>query len=364
MRKIQMKYLNLFGMTVLFGGFFISCAETLQDTEKWSSNQTEIVCRTMLGKENLGSNLQTKLYIFSTDGDNNYSLIDSVSSVVSGSTRLKLNFANLNKKDFRFLFISSPVSRPETQVVHIDGFPMVFGTAWEKIAISMLEDSLSVDNYYGITELSGKDILQLGTVQGELKRIVGQMVFCFYKTDKDKKPVLLNDTTVSSVLDRISSIDITYKEVPRQITFGTGNHLMSVTGSEVTLKHTIRFSQTEDRQKVVLPQTENSVETADSIPGGAILKGLCLLPSNQNVRVSMILHYYDTTPICRQKDSHIHKAACYMMQTLSLDLPKNTDIPGLNVLPDYFTINNACLPCNRIIDIVHTSSIEVNTVWN
>lgn len=109
---------------------------------------------------------------------------------------------------------------------HSGNSPFAFGTEWEKVAIEMANDSLSVDNYYGIKDLTGNEILQTGTIHGELTRLVGQMLFCFYKVGPGgvSDPVPVNDKTVASVMDRISSIDITYEGVPRLITFDSGNH--------------------------------------------------------------------------------------------------------------------------------------------
>lgn len=365
MRRIQIKSICAAGLSVLLGESFQSCTDSYREPEPWNDTQTGILFRTIGGEEKNPGHLQTKLYIFTTGGNSGYQLIDSLPEVVSGSTRLKLNPTDLSANEYRFLFIATPVNKPEIGVKSTDGSSLTFGTPWEKVAVSMIEDSLSVDNYYGISDLSGQTILQSGTIEGELKRLVGQMVFCFYKIDARKKPVPLNDNTVLSVLDRISSIDITYKGVPRQVTFDAANQPVALTGGEGTLHHTVRFLQTEEGLKVNLPQPGLPVETADSIPGGAILKGACILPSTQRIQVSMLFRYYDTTPICGQTGtSHRHGAQCYTPRTLSLDIPKETETLKLNVLPDHFTVNNACLPCNRIIDILHTSGFEVHTKWS
>lgn len=365
MRRIQIKSICAAGLSVLLGESLQSCTDRYGETEPWSDTQAGIVCRTLADEEKNTGDLQTKLYIFTKGGNSGYQLIDSLPEVVSGSTRLKLNPADLRTKQYRFLFIATSANKPEIGVKSTDSSSLAFGTSWEKVAVSTIEDSLSVDNYYGISDLSGQAILQSGTIEGELKRLVGQMIFCFYKIDAQKKPVSLNDSTVLSVLDRISSIDITYKGVPRQVTFDAANKPVALAGDEGTLHHTIHFLQTEEGLKVNLPQPGIPVETADSIPGGAILKGACLLPSNQKIQVSMLFRYYDTTPVCgRTGTSHTHGVQCYTPRTLSLDIPKETDMLKLKVLPDHFTVNNAYLPCNRIIDILHTSGFEVHTKWN
>lgn len=366
MTKIPVKYIGLLALAILAGGLFHSCTESQQDTPTWVDGKSGILLQTGFGEGTPDTTLLTKLYVFINDGKG-YQLSDSVPQVISNSTKLKLNPAELNKYNYRFLFIATPQSKPEIQVRHSENSSLTFGTAWEKIVIAMQGDSMSVDNYYGITELAGKEILRLQNIQGELTRLVGQMVFCFYKTGPGgiKEPVPVNDKNVSSVLDRIYSMDITYENVPLQINFDNKNQPVPERTLQKSLKHTIHFSQTDNGLKVVLPQPGIPVETADSIPGGAIVKGTCLFPSQQGIYVSMVFHYYDTTPVCEHTEkTHTHTSECYTPKTVSLRLPQNQETPGLNILPNHFTINNAGLPCNRIIDVLHTLTIEVNTVWN
>lgn len=360
MIKIPVKYTSWFGIAILFAGLAFSCTER-QESPEWVDSKSGVLFRTELREASPANGLLTKLYVFKSAGQESYRLCDSLPEIISGSTRLKMSLAELNKNHYRFLFVSTPASEPEIQVTRMDGSPFVFGTEWEMMSVTMATDSLSIDNYYGIKDLTGTEILQLEAVEGELTRLVGQMVFCFYKAGSEG----VTNPDIASVLDRVSSIDITYESVPRKIMFDAANLPVSVTGANRRLTHTVRFSLSEDGQKVALPQTGIPVEIADSIPGGAILKGACLLPCRDKVTVSMAFHYYDTTPVCGHTESgHKHVAECYMPGDLLLNLPKNTGITGLSVLPDHFTINNAILPCDRVIDVQHTSGIQVNTVWN
>lgn len=366
MIKIPVKYTGWFGVAVLFAGLAFSCTES-QESPGWADSNPGILFRTELREEAPANSLLTKLYVFTAAGNDSYRLSDSLPEIISGSTRLKMNLADLNKNKYRFLFVSTPETKPEIQVNRMDGSSFAFGTGWEQVSVAMSADSLSIDNYYGIKDLTGKEILQLEAIEGELTRLVGQMVFCFYKAGPEgvRDPQGVKDPKITSVLDRVSSIDIAYENVPRQITFDVDNLPVSVTGSEDALNHMVRFSLSKDGQKVALPQTGVPVEISDSIPGGAILKGTCLFPCLEKVKVSMVFHYYDTTPICGHTESeHTHTAECYTPKTLSLSLPKKTGSASLSVLPDHFTINNALLPCDRVIDVLHTSGINVNTVWN
>lgn len=365
MKVIPVKYLGMLVLASLLGELLHSCTVSGENPPEVKNDESEIMLRMGLKSDISTSGLLIKLYVFSNEGTDDYLLTDSLPQVVSDVTRLKLNPADLNKKNYRFLFIATPETKQEIQVGTADNASFSFGTSWEKVAVRRSADSMSIDNYYGITDIPGNEILKRGSVDGKLTRLVGQMVFCFYKAGPGggKEPV--DDPQVGSVMDRVSSIDITYEGVPRQITFDSGKHPVAQPGLESVLKQTVRFSLTKNGQKVILPQADAPVEIADSIPRGAILKGMCLLPSQQKVRVSMLFHYYDTTPKCENQNSeHTHEADCYTSQTMSLNLPQQTGAAGLNVLPDHFTINNARLPCNRIIDILHTSGFEINTVWN
>lgn len=365
MKVIPVKYLGMLVLASLLGELLHSCTASWENPPEVKNDESEIMLRMALKNDISTSGLLIKLYVFSNEGTGDYLLTDSLPQVVSGLTRLKLNPADLNKKNYRFLFVATPETKQEIQVGSADNAPFSFGTSWQKAAVRMSADSMSTDNYYGITDIPGNEILERGSVDGELTRLVGQMVFCFYKAGPGGVAKPVDDPQVGSVMDRVSSIDITYEGVPRQITFDSGNQPVAQPGSKSVLKQTVRFSLTKDGQKVILPQADVPVETADSIPGGAILKGMCLLPSQQNVRVSMLFHYYDTTPVCEnQNGEHTHGAECYTPQTMPLSLPQRADAAGLSVLPDHFTINNARLPCNRIIDILHTSGIEIDTVWN
>lgn len=361
MRKKQIKSISLLGSIFLLGICFQSCTDACQDTEHWSDNEKGIICRAAVGKEAADNDLQVKLYVFSSEGGSDYLFNSSLPLATDGSTLIKLNPADLSKKDYRFLFIATPKAQAEIEAQRADGSSFDSGTPWKNVVVAMTGDSLSVDNYYGITDLPGTSILQTGVIEGELKRMVGQMVFCFYKADSDRKPLPVDDANVASVLDRISSVDITYTGVPRQVSFDADNN--PVAGNEGTFNHSVRFALDTDGLKVSLPQTGVPVEIADSIKGGAILKGSCLFPSPSNVRVSMTFHYYDTTPTCGPDGKPTHEVGCFDYRTLSLSIPKEGEATGLKVLPDYFTINNACLPCNRIIDIRHTSDLQIDAIW-
>lgn len=367
MRKIPVKYIGLFSLISLLGGLFHSCTESREDMPDWVDSKSGILFRMQLREGTSDNGLLTNLYVFSKKGSGNYLLVDSVRKVVNDSTRLKLDWKDSDEKYYRFLFIATSEQKPEMQVQRTDNTPFAFGTEWGKVAVSMLTDNLSVDNYYGIKDLSGNEIRQLGSIDGELSRLVGQMVFCFYKVGSggitDRLPV--DDPKVGSVLDRVSSIDIAYKGVARMVTFDENQRPIALAGSNKELKHTVSFTLSADSLAAVkLPQAGVPVEIADSIPGGAILKGACLLPSQGGVRVSMTFHYYDTTPVCTNwESSHKHGTECYTLSEMSLNLPKAQAEMGLNVLPDHFTINNAGLPCNRIIDILYASDFTINTTW-
>lgn len=359
MIKTAVKYIGWFGVAALFAGLTHSCTENRELTE-WKGNEPGIPLRAALPEEAPANGLLTKMYVFKGLPNTTYRLSDSL-EIPGNSARIKMSLNDLDKNNYRFLFVSTPKARPETRVGRIDGSPFLADTEWEKVAVGMAADSLSTDNYYGIKDMTGREIMQQEAIEGELTRLVGQMVFCFYKGEAAG----VTDPKVASVLDRVSFIEISYKEIPRQITFDAGLNPVSVAGTEDVLNHTVSFSLSEYGQKVAIPQAGVPVEIADSIPGGAILKGTGLLPCKDKVEVSMTFHYYDTTPVCGHTEAgHTHTVECYTPETLLLHLPKKTGMTGLSVLPDHFTVNNAILPCDRVIDVPHTSGINANIVWN
>ena len=366
MRKLRIKQIALLGVAALCGSFFLSCTEeTQQDMPEWAGNQLGILCRTALKGEVLDSDMLTKMYVFGRKDGREYQLLDSLSRVGSGFIKPDRNFEESGSTDYRFLFVSTPAKKTELQVKCIDNSSFTVGSKWEHMAIEMSVDSLSVDNYYGIRDISGIELAQTDTIKVELTRLVGQMVFCFYKVGPKgiNDTITVDDPKVASVFDRVSSIDLKYEGVPRQVKFDTNNKPIPVSGSETKLCQVVRFRPDEEL-KVDLSKESGAVETDVSIPDGAILKGTCLLPSQNSVRVSMIFHYYDTTPICGSVDSsHKHGVACYKQQSISLHLPKEQELSGLSVIPDNFTVNKAGVPCSRIIDVRHTSGLEINTEW-
>lgn len=361
---MRINSIALFGLASVLAVLSQSCTDAQDDTPKPIDNRTGIVCTTALSQGTETNGLKINLYVFSKEGTGDYQLSDSVSPVLN-DTRLTIHPAELRRNDYRFLFIATPKTRQEIQVKRVDDTPLAFGTEWKEVSVVMLKDSMSVDNYYGITDMPGSEISAQGIIKGDLKRMVGQMEFRFYKigTDENKSPVPVENPDVASVLDRVSCIELTYQNVPRRITFDADNQpVASATDPGSTLKNVVRLSTTENGLKVNLPQPGVPVETSDDVRGEAILKGTCLFPAQDRVKVSMTFHYYDTTPTC-EKTKHTHVAACYTPRTLSLNIPQNAPITGLSVIPDYFTVNNAGIPCDRVIDIVHTSNITINTEW-
>lgn len=365
MKKMRINSIALFGLASVLAVLSQSCTDAQDDTPKPIDNRTGIVCTTALSQGTETNGLKINLYVFSKEGTGDYQLSDSVSPVVSGDTRLTINPAELKRNDYRFLFIATPKTRQEIQVKRVDDTPLAFGTEWGKVSVVMLRDSMSVDNYYGITDLPGSEISAQGIINGDLKRMVGQMVFHFYKIGAGgiTNPIPVDNPNVASVLDRVFGIELTYQNVPRRITFDADNQpVASATDPGTTLTNVVRFSTTGNGLKVNLPQPGVPVETSADVRGEAILKGTCLFPARDRVKVSMTFHYYDTTPTC-EDTKHTHVATCYTPRTLSLNIPQNAPITGLSVIPDHFTINNAGIPCDRVIDIVHTSNITINTEW-
>lgn len=188
MKVVPAKYVSFFGLVSLLCGLLQSCAKSWENPPQEPDDKIEILIRTEIMDGIIVNGLLTKLYVFSSDGTDNYLLSDSLPQVISGSSMLKMSESELNKKNYRFLFIATPEANPEIVVRRIDGYPLLPDAEWKNITIGMTGNSLSKDNYYGIKDITGSEILEQKVIKAELMRYEGVMVSIFTK----KRAPLLN----------------------------------------------------------------------------------------------------------------------------------------------------------------------------
>lgn len=309
--------------------------------------------------------LEYKLYIFhQASGRTDYECISTL-SLTAGVDSL-LPFKPVPDDLYRFLFVATPAGNPEICVESLNGEELGFGMKWQDIIINQTGKPLSTENYYGILQQTGKEIIETGRVNGLLKRLVGQMVFLFYKAAPDKAdtPVDADSQKARSVFDRVYSIEATYSKYPYAITFQTDTILHPLYHEKEDQVEPLKQSWkvTLDTQlQAEIPQPDNQLETLDEITGAVSMKGACFLPAENQVMVNMTFKYYDTLPICGKTE--LHTSSCYVENELALQIkPENEE--GVSIRNGYFTVNRVAITLDRVIDISHQSDLNVNTNWN
>lgn len=313
-------------------------------------------------------NLRYELYIFrKLPADSDYLLDTSLFLQGDGRDRLRLMNDDLKNYVYRFLFIATPTSRPEIGVSGKDKqMPLPEGNSWTDTRLLIQQDSLTLDNYYTVLDKQGKELWESGKIEGVLTRLVGQMVFDFYKINETNIPVDIDPLTadsVLSVLDRVYQIDITYTGVATTVGFSEETLPIGIAEEGTVVRHL--YPRQDERFRVNIPQPENCLYPAASgVKGSVRILGDCFLPADKTVRVNMVFHYFDTTPVCENwHEDTPHTEDCYSKVQVALNLPAVTASSGLKILPDCFTWNKGGIYCNRIIDILHTTGITIEVDW-
>lgn len=308
--------------------------------------------------------LDYSVYIFSRSQEEqaeSYTL-DTLISPIRENSKLKFSNNDLYHKNYRFLFLATPSALEETGIVSsAEWSAPIPGTTWENIRIVAKKSLLSTDNYYQVKDLSGKDILSTDTIQAHLTRFVGKMLFNFFKIDPTDHLPLLIEKTVTSIFDRIDTIQITYTGYTSRLSFHETGELIP----DDTIRQPIIqkiYLTLNDRLDTPIPQAEADTLTGGARAGGQI-NGLYFLPVTENLRATLVFHYYDTTPKCGNP-AHSHDRSCYVRKTLELQLPPNSLPSALSIEPDTYTVNKAGIFCNRIIDIGISGGYEIDTQWN
>lgn len=308
-----------------------------------------------------GIDLDYSLYVFSKQQASTadaYQLEITVSPIEADS-KLKFSNHDLTQKDYRFLFTATPRGTKEILVTtSTTAATPEPGTSWENIRLISDAPLLSIDNYYEVKDLSGKDILTTDTIHGHLSRIVGQVVFDFFKVDATTKEPIEIETGFTSIFDRIDTVQVTYTNVTSQLSFNAaGEPVPAATNPQaVTQKIQLKL---DDHFGTPIPQAQ-----ADTLRGGAQaggrLKGLCFFPAPEALKAALIFQYYDTTPTSTDP-AYQTDPAYYDRRTLELSVPSSG---GLPIQANTYTVNKAGIYCNRIIDIGVSGGFNLNFDWN
>lgn len=343
----------------------ISCSEEHVDPVVPPVTQAGIPFALSIGSNAPQSgNLAYALYIFSRSGNTDSYLLDSIIPALNTSTRLKFANKSLSERNYRFLFTACPTDTSGIEIIHSNPHASLQqGTPWENILLVARSSRLSLHNYYKVLDLPGQEILALDSIQGLLTRIVGQMVYQFFKIGTDINDIQpIDDPNVTSVFDRIYKTEIRYEGFTSALSFdasGLPQPGVSPSATVSPLYQTIT-PELNAQFGVSLPQIPLDTLDGGKSQGGKI-GGLYLFPNTSQLQTTLIFHYYDTTPKCRQ--DHVHVSTCYEEKTLELRLPSTSAAAGLPIRADAFTINKAGIRCNRMIDIGTAHNIEINTEW-
>jgi len=339
------------------------------------------------------------VYIFqSPEGENNFTLFNTLSPFASG-TELEMSPSDLAGSAYRFFFIALPEGVSEQTVIteyagaggSVPATGLSLGCAWDVIRFNYPAGGLDADYYYGVTEMSGQEILDAGEVNGTLDRVVGQMVYDIFKTNGTvNDPVGVSSTAdVASVLDRVYQIDIDYTGVTSRLLFEGTELVPDLEAAPIV------YSEEIDAEELgldlitgkIMPGAPSSGAMVESyLPEGAEaslytgavrIRGAYLLPATSGVTVSLTFHYYDTIPVCNNSSpgdrpvtdksgktivdyTHESMEVCFPKKSISLNLPKSGT---LGIQSNYFTANKAGIPCNRVIEVPVNKGIFIDTAW-
>lgn len=255
------------------------------------------------------------------------------------------------------------------------------GSSYEAIEIGMVMkgDSyipLSKDNYYASANLTTKDMIDgVTSVKLSLKRLVGQLVFDFFKSDKSGEPMDIEGGCLST-LDRVSHIKVQVQGMTSKIKLA-GMVATEDKRNQILHKFDTELNDTEGgdyRLDAEKQNPENIIKIEEkeynkkmvTFRGGARVFSVHLLPTvtatatadpkevtKNNLKANLTFSYYDTpvlngTPIKKE---------------LKLQLP-STQNGVLTVKENCYTLTNVRLNNNRIIDLNASGEVDIDTKWD
>lgn len=338
-----------------------------------------------LPTEGLQGEIAYGAYIFRKGAaDAEYGLYKAVYPFVSGSD-LELELAALDGAGLRFLFTAMPAGVNQNDVVSaLTGETVsplaqsAAGLAWSSVRFVHPGVALTADYYYGVTDITGADLIAAGKVEGILTRFVGQMTYDIFKVSGSlTNPVGVSDTeNVLSVIDRVYLIEEDCAGLTARLKFD-GTTLVADTEAEpYTLENTITPVPDGSTGKVTLAEARTggaiekyaaSGEEADLYLGAARIRGAYLFPAADGVEAVLTFHYYDTTPICGGNHADGQEGhtleGCYVKPAGGLPLYVSRG-GSVAVKANHYTANKIGIPCDRVIDIPLNSGLNIITGWS
>ena len=362
-RKFIQQIINLFIVSLVA----VSCSgETEGQDNPGNTVPGDVPVTIRLDTKALPDNLECDLYIFrKSTADEDYILHEIIS--FGNDDRKSLKFLNneLLNNSYRFFFIAKAAENQEISLLDNADEGLSTGTVWQDVRVIANTESLSTGYYYGILDKTGTQILNDGVIHGVLGRLVGQMTVDIFRIGSDINTVVNKvSPTVASVLDRVYQIDIGYTGLTKTIAFTKEGAIIEKERWDDMYLQKIK-PLLGDTLQVYLPQNENSLEISGyTTSGSARIKGLCALPSTKNIRLKLVFHYYDTTPLCGNADGGNHASTCFSTKQLVLNLPQaDNAVSLLSILSNNYTVNKAGIRYDRIIDVEVNGLLTFDTVW-
>ncbi|MCC8172448.1 MAG: DUF5031 domain-containing protein [Parabacteroides sp.] len=307
--------------------------------------------------------LTTKMYIFETAaGTKDYRLKDSL---VLAGTDGQYQFApeEMRTSDYQFLFLTTPAETPEIALSGRNGAGLTGETHWnDTLFIVRSQAELSPYNYYSVEDIPGARLLDTKAVETTLQRLVGQMVFAFFRTAEGggvEQPASIVSDQVSSVIDRVYEITVTYANPEQALRLDADGQTHPAGITAKSLVQTIAPQQ-DEAYKTGLPQPDNHLLAyGDGVRGAVRIEGPCFFPSEENMQVALLFRYYDTTPVTNP-DGTLR----YEKKELPLRLTDYAQTEALKIIPDYITLSKGGIRCDRIIDVPVTASLQLVLDWD
>lgn len=321
-----------------------------------------VAVRTVTGSD-AAPGLTTTMYIFETAaGTADYRLKDSL--VLAGTDgQYQFDPKEMRASDYRFLFLTTPAETPEIGLGQRSGAGLTGETHWsDTLFIVRRQAELSPYNYYSVEDLPGTRLLETKTVETDLQRLVGQMAFAFFRTAEGsgvEQPVSIVSEEVSSVIDRVYEIAVTYANPEQALWLDAGGQVHPAGMTTGSVVQTLAPQQ-DDNRKVSLPQPDNSLFLyGDGIRGAVRIAGPCFFPSDGNMEVTLLFRYHDTTPVTGP-DGTVR----YEKKELPLRLADYAQTEALKIIPDYITLSKGGIRCDRVIDVPVNTSMQLVLDWD
>lgn len=288
------------------------------------------------------------LYIFGKlVTDNEFKLQEIVDFGNTDTQMVTILAKEALEKSYRFFFLAEPTPSQITKT------GLSINDTWSQIRLEIPVSSPLNEShyYYGFVDKVGSNLINATIpIEISLKRLVGQPVVDIFRVEDNDlaKPIPVS-SEVTSVLDRVSMIEIEYTGLCTVIRFaGNGEVINDNSGGSGTqtitpklgVDYTLDITDPENIEKGLSLSGKGT-------NGSARISGIFGFPSN-NVKMKCTFHYYHTTP-------------SYETRTIELNLPSQFN--SIEIKPNMYTINNVGITEDRIIDVNVSGGFNFDLEW-